>query len=243
MRTMMTRFCLVILFFYGVLPYLLSRGFGWKVIKKSTHLSEVALTFDDGPNPLYTPMLLDILKKYNVKATFFVLGYKAQLYPDIIKKIHDEGHQIGIHNEAHLPNWSMRPKTVQKGVERTSQLIYSLIGERATVYRPPWGMLNAYDLLKKTPYTIVLWSLMAEDWRIAGGIPKIVSHLLKSKGGDIILLHDCGKTFGAQEMAPMNTIQALDIVLPELQDRGLQFVKLDKWIAKDPRICRTDTMG
>src|SRR6476646_3328751 len=89
---------LIFLAIYMFIPWVLTRIFGIGVFRKGRVRREVALTFDDGPDPEYTPQLLDLLKKHNVKATFFVLGQKAELNPDIILRIHEEGHQIGIHN-------------------------------------------------------------------------------------------------------------------------------------------------
>ncbi|MCY1691279.1 polysaccharide deacetylase family protein [Exiguobacterium sp. SL14] len=105
---------------YTVVPYMASRVFGWRVTK-SLDSRYVALTFDDGPDPVYTAELLDLLQQEGIQATFFVVGHKAEAHPDIIRRIHEEGHQLGIHNYVHRPNWSMRPSTVREGIKRTAQ--------------------------------------------------------------------------------------------------------------------------
>jgi peptidoglycan/xylan/chitin deacetylase (PgdA/CDA1 family) len=108
------------------------------VFHKGTSKNQVAFTFDDGPHPRYTPELLDLLQDYQVKATFFVLGSQADLHPDLIRRMHREGHQIGIHNYNHTSNWLMLPWTVRRDhMERTADIIESIIGKRPDHYRPP----------------------------------------------------------------------------------------------------------
>lgn len=90
---------------YMIVPFALTRILGWGVHSEVGAEKEIAFTFDDGPDPCYTPELLDLLKEHGIKATFFVLGKKAQQYPELIERMHREGHQIGIHNYTHTPNW------------------------------------------------------------------------------------------------------------------------------------------
>ncbi len=212
---------------YTVVPYMASRVFGWRVTK-SLDSRSVALTFDDGPDPVYTAELLDLLQQEGIHATFFVVGHKAEAHPDLIRRMHDEGHQLGIHNYVHRPNWSMRPSTVRTGIERTATVIERITGERPTVYRPPWGALNAGDVLCPPAYEMILWSKMAEDWKLEGGKAKIKRLLSYVSEGDIILLHDNGDTYGADPQAPVQTIAALKELLPEWKARGLQFRRIDQ---------------
>ncbi|MGE1114578.1 polysaccharide deacetylase family protein [Priestia megaterium] len=150
---------------YTVIPYFLSRGLGVNVVKRGRDLSKIAFTFDDGPNPVYTPILLDLLKKNEVKATFFVVGTKAEKYPELIQRMHNEGHLIGIHNYVHHSNWFMSPWKVRNGLKNTAKVIKSIAGVTPIYYRPPWGMLNLFDFMRRGKYKIILWSIMAEDWR------------------------------------------------------------------------------
>lgn len=181
---------------YSVIPYVLSRGLGVNVVKRGRDLSKIAFTFDDGPNPVYTPILLDLLKENEVKATFFVVGTKAEKYPELIQRMHNEGHLIGIHNYVHHSNWFMTPWKVRNGLKNTAKVIKSITGVTPIYYRPPWGMLNLFDFMRRGKYKIILWSIMAEDWRTSGGSEKIKQRLANIKGGDVILLHDCGDTLG-----------------------------------------------
>ncbi len=227
---------LVIIFFiilYTVIPYILSRGLGLKVFKRGNELSKIAFTFDDGPDPIYTPILLDLLKKNEVKATFFVVGSKAEQHPELIQRMHQEGHLIGIHNYVHQSNWFMSPWKVRKGVEDTANIIENITGVRPVYYRPPWGMLNLFDFVKSGKYMFILWSIMAEDWRTSGGSEKIKHRLSSIKGGDIILLHDCGDSPGAEMDAPRNTINALKDVLKTVKTKGFTCVRVDELLNKE----------
>ena len=220
---------IVFILFYTVIPYLLSRGLGLKIFKKGKDPSKIAFTFDDGPDPIYTPILLDLLKKDEVEATFFVVGSKAEKHPELIRRMHQEGHLIGIHNFVHHSNWLMTPWKVRKGLEDTAKIIENITGVRPVYYRPPWGMLNLFDFFRRGTYKIILWSVMAEDWRTSGGSEKIKNRLLSNiKGGDIILLHDCGDTPGAELDAPRNTINALKDVFKQVKVKGLRCVRIDE---------------
>ncbi|NHM30752.1 polysaccharide deacetylase family protein [Bacillus sp. C11] len=221
-------FSLILLLFYTLLPFFISRIIGAGGFKKNSDSQSIAFTFDDGPNPIYTPELLNILKDNDVKAAFFVLGSKAEKYPEIIRQIHKEGHLIGLHNYVHRSNWIMSPWKVRRDLKRSAEIIEGITGERPTYYRPPWGLLNIFDYFLLKEYKIVLWSLMAGDWKTAGGKERVKKVLLsKVKKGDIILLHDCGKTFGADEKAPRNTIDALKDVLMEVKNRNFHCSRID----------------
>ena len=107
----------LVLLLYTILPTILVRLFGiWMHTKKELG-NGIALTFDDGPDPEFTPSVLDLLKKYQIKATFFVLGSKAENYPQLISRIHQEGHLIGIHNYVHWANAFMTPNKVRKQLD------------------------------------------------------------------------------------------------------------------------------
>lgn len=215
---------------YAFIPGLISRLFGFRVIKRgSKEVKAISLTFDDGPDPVYTPKLLDLLKEHQIKATFFVVGKNAEEHPEILRRMHEEGHAIGIHNYLHRTNWLMRPKTVAKHVLTTSQIIERVTGEKPKYYRPPWGILNLFDFARKHEYQIVLWSMMAGDWKAKTGADKIRERMCKRLGnGKIYLLHDCGRTFGADVDAPANTIEALSHFIPYAIQQGYAFARVDE---------------
>lgn len=222
--------------FYAFLPALVSRIFGFRVFMKGKSETEIALTFDDGPDPVYTPKLLDLLKRYNVQATFFVVGENAERNPDIIARIHEEGHIIGIHNYVHHTNWLMRPRTVKRQIHRTSDVIKQITGTRPMYYRPPWGIVNVFDYANLGYLQIVLWTSLFGDWRKRVSADKLYRRMKqKLKPGEVFLLHDCGITFGADPDAPANTISALERILEDGRRAGYDFVGIDKLIASTER--------
>ncbi|UQZ35698.1 polysaccharide deacetylase family protein [Paenibacillus sp. PK3_47] len=219
--------------FYAFIPGMISRIFGYRVFRKGIGRTEFALTFDDGPDPQYTPLLLDLLKRYDAKATFFVVGSHAEQNPEIIRRMHAEGHLIGIHNYVHKTNWLMRPATVKRQIKRTDDIIYSITGERSTYYRPPWGIVNLFDFSKRRQVQIVLWSAMFGDWKAKLGADRLTEKMLsKLNPGEVMLLHDCGTTLGADPHAPKHMLVALERMLREAQNRGLSSIRIDEMIKK-----------
>ncbi|MGM1048801.1 MAG: polysaccharide deacetylase family protein [Bacillota bacterium] len=216
--------------FYMFIPSLITRITGIGVFRKGTVKKQVAFTFDDGPHPQYTPKLLDLLKLHQVKATFFVLGSKAEQYPELIRRIDREGHQIGIHNYCHTSNWLMLPSTIRRvHLDRSADIIESIVGTRPNYYRPPWGLINIFDFFRRKQYRIALWSVMGGDWRSRFCQTRLQSTLLGGiTDGSVVLLHDSGDTVGADQHAPYFMLKALEEVLNQLQTRNLQFVRLDE---------------
>lgn len=217
--------------FYAFIPGMITRIFGFRVFRKGKSEREFSLTFDDGPDPHYTPQLLDLLKRYNAKGTFFVVGKNAEQHPDLIKRMFDEGHLIGIHNYIHKSNWIMRPAEVRNQIEKTDEIIYTITGQRTSYYRPPWGIVNLFDFSKRNQFKIVLWSAMFGDWRDKMGSDKLAQRMLnKLKPGAVMLLHDCGSTVGANTDAPKQMLIALEQVLQEAKRRNLQSIRIDEMI-------------
>lgn len=224
-------FSWLLLCVYWLIPGIMTLVFGFGVFRKARTRRVVAFTFDDGPDPSYTPRLLDLLKEYKLKATFFVLGSKAEKYPELILRIHQEGHLIGIHNYVHQANWLIAPWKVRRQITRSVDMIERTTGVRPIHYRPPWGLVTLFDYFLQKKYRMVLWSLMVGDWWSRGGSIKIKNRLLKRlKGGAVILLHDSGTTWGANLDAPLHTIEALEDVFKEICLQGYQCVRVDEMI-------------
>ncbi|AOZ91848.1 polysaccharide deacetylase family protein [Paenibacillus crassostreae] len=223
--------------FYAFIPGIITRIFGFRAFQKGKSERDYSLTFDDGPDPRYTPQLLDLLKRYNAKATFFVVGSHAEQNPDLLKRIHEEGHLIGIHNYKHKSNWVMQPRTVRKQIRMTAEIIFSITGERTTYYRPPWGIVNMFDFYKLDQYKIVLWSSMFGDWREKTGADKLTERMLnKLVPGEVMLLHDCGSTMGADPDAPKQMLIALERVLQEANRRQMQSIRIDEMIQSNDNV-------
>lgn len=214
---------------YAFIPLVISRLFGFRVLRRGEIQDSFALTFDDGPHPVYTAQLLDLLQRYDVKATFFVVGMHAKEHPELLRRMHQEGHLIGIHNYEHRANWLMRPKTVRRQIEWTEQIIRQVTGHPVMYYRPPWGVVNLFDFSPSAGKRIVLWSSMFYDWRFRLGADRLAERMLrKLRGGEIMLLHDRGTTFGADPQAPENMLLAVEKLLEEAAHRGMKGIRIDK---------------
>ncbi|MFM1654154.1 polysaccharide deacetylase family protein [Brevibacillus sp. B_LB10_24] len=213
---------------YCLIPGVMSLVFGFGVFRKARARREVAFTFDDGPDPDYTPQLLDLLGKYKIKATFFVLGSKAEKHAELIHRIHREGHLIGIHNYVHQPNWLLAPWKVRRQINRSVEIVERITGERPIYYRPPWGLLTLLDFRLRRQFRMVLWSTMARDWKSKGSLAVKKRLLKRIRGGAVILLHDSGTTWGADRDAPQYTIEALEEVFQEISLQDNQCVRVDE---------------
>ena len=169
--------------------------FRWKQVPNAGHY--IALTFDDGPNPKNTPAMLDILKKRNIPATFFVLGQNAALYPRILERMVAEGHEIGSHawNHISLVNQTAEERAFQ--VRKTNEAIERATKHQAHLIRPPYGdttpSLNRW-LTEQLKMTVVLWSVDSRDWEHRDAVSTRREILSTTKPGAIILAHDIHQT-------------------------------------------------
>ena len=130
---------------------------------KTADKNKVAITFDDGPNPEYTVELLEGLQKRGVKATFFVLGAEVEKYPDIVKKIDDGGHLIGVHSYEHVNFGQIGDEAAIEQIEKTQEAIHNVTGKYAGYIRPPYGCWKK-SLDVEVPLIEVLWDIDPLDW-------------------------------------------------------------------------------
>lgn len=163
------------------------------VCKLNTNEKAVALTYDDGPEPGTTKALLEVLKKYDAKATFFCIGHKAERYPDIVRQIVDEGHQIGNHSYSHDSTFPLYGKRkMMEDLLKAQQILERASGYEVCLFRPPFGVTNptVRSVLKKLGWTTIGWSIRSLDTQ-AKTVDKVL-HRIKRKlePGVIILLHD-----------------------------------------------------
>jgi len=189
----------------------------------------VAITFDDGPSAEFTPAILDILKAYNVPATFFMVGAHVEKYPEIAQRIVEEGHEIGNHtlNHRNLPTLSTGA-LYQELVEAT-EVIVQVTGVYPAYLRPPRGMYDGRSrrLASLLGQEIVLWSVSTRDWRYAVTPQNILKTInSKVKGGDIILFHDSGALIKHEGGDRRATVLALPEVIETLRAKGLEIVPL-----------------
>lgn len=191
---------------------------------RGPNVKKIALTFDDVPDPRFTPRILDILHRYDVKSTFFAVGHRVKKYPDLVQRIHREGHVLGNHSFTHPQFRSRSVKQFQQEILRTEKTLSGIIGYRPKLLRPPYGEINEGQVkwAKKNGYTIVNWNVDSLDWK---GIDrtKVKANVLNAAGpGSIVLFHAGGGT--GSDLT--GTIEALPDIIETLRDRGYQFVTL-----------------
>ena len=186
----------------------------------------VAMTFDDGPHPKLTPRLLDLLKERGIKATFFVIGKCVAEYPDIAKRIVDEGHEIANHTWNHPQLPKLSPTAFAAEITQTNEAIKQATGILPVTMRPPYGAINAgitKRLNEEYGLSVILWSVDPQDWKIRKA-DHVSSHIIKNAApGAIILAHDIHAS----------TIDAMPAALDALQAKGYKFVTVSELIAMD----------
>ncbi|MGM7636887.1 polysaccharide deacetylase family protein [Bacillus sp. Hm123] len=220
-------YLVVLILIYAVGPTLFIRLTGTGIHQRGKGHQMIALTFDDGPDPIYTPMLLDLLDKYEAKATFFVVGAKARAYPEIVQNMHERGHAVGVHNDIHLSNWLFPPFLFHKQLRKATKTIEAITGEPPRYYRPPWGHFNLLSLPASKPLQTIMWTSIPGDWK-EKVLPQTLAKRIQSacSSGAIITLHDSGTTLGADLHAPANTIEALELFLSDSASKDYQFVTI-----------------
>jgi polysaccharide deacetylase family sporulation protein PdaB len=243
MRYLLVKICLIItIFFFQIDSVALStpkknrlyyekRGeVLWEV---PTESKVIALTFDDGPDPENTSPILDVLKKYEAKATFFLVGNKVERNPQLVKRELAEGHELANHtyNHAYLGNTSA--VKMRQDIQHAEKVIFSVTGQKCHYFRPPGGHINEslVNMVVEDGYTVVLWSWHQDsrDWD-RPGVDKIVNSVLNhTQNGDIVLFHEYvdGKT---------QTIAALEKILPILKERGYRFVTVSELLTYRKKI-------
>lgn len=199
-------------------------------------LKTIALTFDDGPSPEYTFRVLEKLHKYNVKATFFLVGYRVEENCSLVKLIINEGHEIGNHTYDHPFLTDLTEDQQYLEITRTQKSISECLGNdqyRPIWFRPPYGSTNSatFDILKKLGLNSIVWSIDTVDWRNTSTPKSIADLILGSKGQDIVLMHDAtdaNPNFINPKSAKTRdaTIASLDLFLDKMQSDQLKFVRL-----------------
>lgn len=191
----------------------------------------VALTFDDGPHPVNTPKVLDILKQYNARATFFVTGENAKRYPELIKRIVAEGHTLGNHSHRHADLTRLTAAEVKADLETTHREVEKALGRpyALTQVRPPYGAMDqeVKDVLRANETLAVMWNVDSNDWRHRNDDGAILKEIFEGAnsvyaGGGVVLFHDIHP----------QTVRVLDDVLARLQREQFKIVKTDKFLSE-----------
>lgn len=193
--------------------------------------NQVAITFDDGPDSKWTPLILDILKQYNVKATFFVLGVKVEDNPQLLRRILEEGHEIGIHSYTHPDMYIASEERILLELNASQRLIETITGHSTILFRPPYSdcmphtaaELKPFKIAQDMGYLTVAYTIDTEDWA-RPGVENILKRVRQQRSeGNIVLMHDAG---GNREQ----TIEALPLIIEYLRKRGDNIVPLSEML-------------
>lgn len=197
------------------LPHLLTAACAWRGPRSARRL---ALTFDDGPDPEWTPRVLDALAAAGVRATFFLVGERAQRAADVVRRIAAEGHEIGNHSWSHRSLWLCGPRATAAEIRRAHECLGALAGAPPRHFRPPWGMVNAamFPILRRIGERCVFWSIQPEGRRPVPAARQIAHVMDRARPGAIVDLHDGEGT----ALAPARLLQALPPLLDGLRERG-----------------------
>jgi peptidoglycan/xylan/chitin deacetylase (PgdA/CDA1 family) len=185
-------------------PWLLRKLFPshlvWDIPNDS---KKIYLTFDDGPHPVATPFVLDCLKEYNAKATFFCIGKNVEDYPEVYKRILDEGHRVGNHTHNHLSGKKTGDKEYFDDIVNAAQIIDS------SLFRPPYGEITAFQANSlQAKFKIIMWTVLSADFDIKITGEKCLQNVVKNtKTGSIIVFHDSEKAFKRLEYALPKALQ------------------------------------
>lgn len=193
----------------------------------------VALTFDDGPHPTFTPKILDILDKYHIKATFFMIGKRMEQYPEIVEDVVSRGHIIGNHTYTHPNNIKADTQTqIIRELEQCEQVIEKMTGRRTHIFRPPKGLVNGtvFMIAEEEGYKTILWTVSA-DHRDTPTPQLMAERVLKHiRPGSIILAHD--GTFCTR----WKDVAATPIIIESLLKQGYRFVTVPELLEAGSKI-------
>ena len=211
---------------YAWLPHVLARG---PVRRGRPTDRRIALTFDDGPDPVWTPRILDVLRAHHVRGSFFLVGERAARAPDVVRAIAADGHDVANHSWSHRSLWLCGPRRTASEIERTHDLLTSLTGTPPRHFRPPWGMMNAamFGVLDRRQVRCVLWSAQPEGLRPvdAGAQARFV--VRRAHPGAIVDLHDAEGT----PRAPERLAAALPEMIAGLMDAGYDLTTVTDLLA------------
>lgn len=190
----------------------------------------VALTFDDGPNPTHTPKVLDLLDQAKVKATFFVIGKKAEAHPELVRDIVARGHTLASHGYAHPRTFAMLPTSaVRADVERSLVVLEKITGHRPTLFRPPIGHTNPRiaKVVDELDLTVVGWSIRAIDGLASADATQVTARVMRGlEDGAIVLLHDAAER---DDHVPAS-LAALPKILEGMRARNLAGVAVTDFV-------------
>ncbi len=195
-------------------------------VRKANADNKIAITFDDGPNPSQTAEILDILRDFDIKATFFMVGSNAERNGELVRRIVREGHEVGSHTYSHAGMAQCTDEQLTEEIRHTEQVLFDITGVRPRLFRPPGGCCegNVVKIANALCYEVVLWSVDTRDWAHTPVRTMVENVRENTRSGDIILCHDfVGKG--------TNTPDALRAFLPILLEKGFEFVKVSELLS------------
>ncbi|HTY45170.1 MAG TPA: polysaccharide deacetylase family protein [Patescibacteria group bacterium] len=198
----------------------------------------VALTFDDGPSPVWTPAILDELKRSDAKATFFMLGEHVQQYPEIARRVAAEGHEIENHSYDHHVLLYYKPYELEREVKVAENIIKSITGKTTRYFRPPKAWLTSAEKkqINAMGYRVILWSLNSKDW-VTFDEKYILRFLVHHvRPGDIILFHDSGGVFTVEGGNRQETVKTIFRLVEQLRKRGYRCVTVSELLARSGNV-------
>jgi len=220
-------FGLVLYATWGVL-WPQSGMYGEALARGTVGARRVALTFDDGPHPVTTRAVLELLRAHDARATFFVLGHKVVAHPEVVREIHAAGHTLGIHGFQHDRLFSFRsPSYTQEQVERTRRAIAQACGITPSLFRPPVGFASyrTFRGAERARARIIAWSVRSLDGLRSADATRVARRVIERlEDGAIVLLHDAAEH---DDFTPAS-IAALPQILQALRERGLRTVGVDE---------------
>ena len=187
----------------------------------------VAVTFDDGPHPAGTPAVLEVLRLHRARATFFLVGEQVRRWPELARRIVDEGHEVALHGDRHTLLLRRRTQAVAHDWDLVQQAVADATGATPTLYRPPYGAFSAgaLDELRRRSWRAQLWSAWGRDWAARSSPAEIARLATRSlRPGDVVLLHD-SDAYSSRE-SWRRTVAALPSLLDAIAALGVPAVSV-----------------
>ncbi|MGQ9426675.1 polysaccharide deacetylase family protein [Gilvimarinus sp. F26214L] len=208
------------------------------MVNPQSDRSNVYLTFDDGPDPEYTPRILDILDLFQVRATFFVLGSACEQHPELVRRMVEHGHTVGNHTYEHFHPWWIHSARAREEVRRGHHAIAGVCGKAPRLFRPPYGRVRRCMVEEAAALgaETVLWNRSAVDWGFMAEIDSIARRLGRACAGDVLLCHDAP----CRSNRPDLTLAVLPGFIEDCLQRRFRLVGLGERCAP---VCGADSLS
>jgi len=213
---------------YAWLPHLATPACTWRGPRRQRR---IALTFDDGPDPAWTPRILATLARLGTRGTFFLVGERAARAPQLVREMAAAGHEVANHSWSHKSLWFAGPARTGDEIGRSHELLAELSGQPPRHFRPPWGMVNAamFPLLRRWHECCVFWSIQTEGLRPQSAAAQTARLRRSAHAGAIVDLHDAEGLVGA----PARLLDALPEMIEGLRGEGYDLVTVSEMLAGD----------